>query len=140
MKGNLKNINISLKKVSAAFLLSVFLFSSLGFTINYHYCPYKGSSVSFTAEKDCCCSASSEKPDNCCKNKAEQVKINDNYQLAKTLELKPFDVTQEIIYLIPFNDFVFIKSTQKQTFHYADTSPPGASSVPLFIFNRSILV
>lgn len=67
------------------------------------------------------------------------MKIKGKYQVAKTFELKSVDLALAIVQPLQINDFLFIKVIQKQPFQYLNTLPPG-TSVPLFIFDRSILL
>jgi hypothetical protein len=74
------------KKLTAILLSALFLFNTLGFTLYNHYCPFKGSSVSFFAERSCCCD--NKMPDGCCENKTQQIKIKDSYSVTKTFDVK----------------------------------------------------
>lgn len=126
------------KKPVALLLGVIFLFSSLGLTLYAHNCPFKGSSISFSPEKKCCCSSDSKTSDNCCKNKAHQIKIKGKYCPAKGLEIKAVDFTVFSVQLILF-DSLQVGLVQKQSFHYSDPSPPS-TDVPIFILDRSILI
>ena len=126
-----------MKKAGAILLLVLFAYSSFGFTIYYHECPYKGTSVSFIAEKHCCCSNKGEMPKSCCKNHGKQIKIVDKYSLAETPVLKPVEPLLIPNFFIPAYT-VFNKVNLKDAFNYSDHSPP--EHCPLFLFDRSLLI
>lgn len=126
------------KRPVALLLGILFLFSSFGFTFYAHYCPFKGSSVSLSAEKSCCC-ATGGKEDKCCKNKSFQVKIKGKYQVVKSLDVQfakvefsppPYEILEVNVPLAIENDKRLL---------YADSSPPKIAT-PLFLLFRSILI
>lgn len=123
----------------AFFLGTLFLFTSIGYTLYTHYCPFKGASISFSAEKTCCCSAGDNAANNCCKNKSFQVKIEEKYQEIKGLDVQfakagftppPYEIVEEIVPLA---------NIDSKWLHNSNSSPPKYS-IQIFLFIRSILI
>lgn len=127
-------------KIPVVLLLAVlFLFSSFGFTFYAHHCPYKGSSVSLSAEKSCCCSTDSITEDNCCKNKSYQVKIKGKYQAAKGFDVQfaKTEFTLPPYEIVDVNVLLAIENSKWLL--YSNSSPPKIAT-PIFLFVRSILI
>lgn len=127
------------KRPVALLLGILFLFSTFGFTFNAHYCPYKGSSVSLSPEKGCCCSADATTEDNCCQNKSFQVKIKGKYAAPKSIDVQfakaefaplPYDIVEVKVLLSVGSSIRLL---------FSDSSPPKIAT-PIFLFVRSILV
>ena len=140
MQSNFRNTKINWKRFTAAFMLFLFLFSSLGFTVHFHYCPTKGSSTSLSAEKNCCCTSLPAEIDNCCSNESEQLKITDDFQLSHLHEFKSLDLAPDFLQSLTISNLLFFPPVQVRTILYSDVSPPEISVLPIFIFDRSILV
>ena len=72
-----------MKKVSAIFLILVFLIANSGVAVSSHWCGGKLASIDFFSdgEHNCKCGNKPMKP-NCCKDKTLHLKANDN--LSKT--------------------------------------------------------
>ena len=77
-----------MKKVSAIFLSFLFLLSTIGLTINTHYCPMLNKSETSIFTKKSCCEGKEEKG-GCCKNETKIVKITDNYSPSQSVNLAP---------------------------------------------------
>ncbi len=128
-----------MKKAISILLGIVFLFSSSGFSINTHYCNGKIRSINiaFSDNHKSCCGKKKMAKD-CCKNKTEIVKINDNY------------IPEQII-VTPLTDFAYFALAFTQTFNLSITENvtvltnlyylyPPDKPVSLSILYRSILI
>ena len=120
----------------ALFILFCFLYlaSSAGVNLNFHYCGGKLKSISFfeTDEADCC-GLGMEKKKNCCKEKSlnYQVKAdqNSNHSAALKIELKKVDFT--VVFTPVFNSYVADISYAVPDFH----APPDIGFSNTYLVN-----
>lgn len=80
-----------MKKAASILFSLIFLASTLGMTINSHYCGMKLRSVSLV-EKSCCCKNKPAEKKGCCKNEVKYVKITDDYSPASGFQLAKTDI------------------------------------------------
>lgn len=83
------------RSILSFFLALVFLISTSGFTLVYHYCAGKISSVSLTASQQCKCGGKHKKSD-CCKQKVVTHKVQSSF------------LTKYIQSITAFSSIVFI--------------------------------
>jgi len=125
------------KPVAFVFAL-VFLFSSFGFTYYTHHCPLKGSSISFFSEVTCCCAQDGESDKGCCKNESGQIKIEDTYNVAKSLAFGiagfiPTALLNEI-------HFTCTPAIVEERQLFESNNSPPQNPIAIFLFDRSILI
>ena len=75
-----------MRKILAILLLSLYLLSSIGFTVNAHYCGGDLAAVALFDNASCCCDDQG-KADDCCKNEIKTIKISDD-QLKAEFQIK----------------------------------------------------
>lgn len=126
------------RKPVALLLIVLFLFSSAGVTLYAHACTCKGSSVSFSPEKKCCCTHSKAAGD-CCKDTALVLKIKGKYQPADGLgwALSKADLAGSPVAVSGI--LLQARLPEMQAFYRSNNSPPFLP-VPLFLLDRSILI
>lgn len=136
------------RKVITYFLLSVFLFSTIGIPISLHYCQMM-KSVSFQSCGMCdtkpttCCdednltsNIKSPSDISCCSNKiiassSDEKYLSVAYEIQKT-ELKNF------VFIIPVKQY-FTEELFNKTFK-SDVSPPINNSNSLYLNNSVLLI
>lgn len=127
-----------MKKASAIFLSLLFLTSTIGLTINTHYCPMLNKSEVFLFTKKSCCEGKEEKG-GCCKNETKIVKITDNYSPSQSVK-----VTSSFSFLtILFSENKLFDITTFNNGHssYLNIRPPLLhQGVSLPVLYRSILI
>lgn len=127
----------------SGFLAVVFLFSTLSFTVNQHYCgKMLMESTIFKSVKDCCAVYNSNIDktydiSNCCSNL--QIKINGQKELKDQV---PSSIDIEVVGLPEF--FQFQPSTQiteklTKSKITQNCHPPGTNR-QLYIFNETFLI
>ena len=68
-----------MRKILSIILLSLYLVSSIGVTINAHYCGGNLASLALFEKVSCCCDEEeAEKPTDCCKDEIKTIKISDD--------------------------------------------------------------
>lgn len=128
-----------MKKAISILLVIVFLFSSSGFSINTHYCngKIKSINISFSDNHKSCCGKKKMDKD-CCKNKTEIVKINDNYIPAQIIVTSSTDFAYFALAFIRTFNLSITKNVAVETNLYY-LYPPD-QPVSLSILYRSILI
>lgn len=128
-----------MKKSLAILLAFVFLLSSLGFSINKHYCGNRLKSVNLILiqnNKSCC--GDVEMPEGCCKNKTKYIKLKEDYMQASSVSIPSSD----FFFVAVFTQIITQLLTNPQNEYLGDIShdPPIISTVSLSILYRSILI
>lgn len=127
----------TLKHLLILFFAGVYLVTSTGVMVNYHFCCGKLKSVSFSIPDSCCKDGESAK--GCCKNVAKYFKVKDK-QLAgeKKAEFGPmFIFVPEKA--INFSPIYSVLNPEESVFVIYDP-PPLHDKTPLFIKKRHLLI
>jgi hypothetical protein len=136
------------RKVVTYFLLSVFLFSTIGVPITLHYCRMM-ESVSFQScmmcEKDSsnCCKDEdsrtivvSNQNDSCCNTKIIADPLAEKY-ISAFYEIQKVDV-KAFVYILPSE--ILISKNVTNTKFASDNSPPDTYSNSLYLNNSILLI
>lgn len=115
----------TLQKITALFLATVFILSSLGFTINKMVCLKSGKTkISLTHVKDCCSDKKSATPivkAQCCDIHNSSFKLTD-FSVAQKHDVP---CSQELMFFSEFSFTVVPSSLQKNAvLTYSDLPPP----------------
>ena len=113
----------------------LFLVSTIGLTINSHYCGMKLRSVSLL-QQGCCCKDKTGMKDDCCKNKINYVKVVNDYTPASELHLSKTDASPIVLRFSFVPKSLFLSAFEISTNH----SPPPLIKGERFIVFHSILV
>lgn len=127
----------TLKHILILFFAGVYLVTSTGVMVNYHFCCGKLKSVSFSVPNSCCKDGESTK--GCCKNVSKYFKVKDK-QLAdaKKIEFGPmFTFVQART--MNFSPIYSVLNREESVFVIYDP-PPLHGKTPLFIRNRHLLI
>lgn len=125
-----------MKQLKIYIILSLYLISSIGILVDFHYCGGELVEVSlYQADEDGCCGEDEEKEDDCCEDKYVLIETDnsENYQSCP----------------IPSNDFVqFVASSYREVnlidyknvvssknFITLDHAPPNGEMDPLYLKN-----
>jgi hypothetical protein len=120
----------SFKKITAVFLASVFLFSSMGFTISSMVCLESGKGkVSLSVLKDCCEKGKKQLPasgtflskGHCCKISNLFIKLNE-FSSSKKFSVE--QAAAQDLFFIPAGTAFNIASAQKLSYRFTDLPPP----------------
>lgn len=127
----------TVKHLLILFFAGVYLVTSTGVMVNYHFCCGKLKSVSFSVPDSCCKSGESTK--GCCTNVSKYFKVKDK-QLAgdQKVEFSP------IIAFVPekagiFSPIFSVLNPEESVFIIYDP-PPLHGKTPLFIKKRHLLI
>lgn len=124
-----------MKKVTAIFLLLLFLIANSGVAVSVHWCGGKLASIDFFAdgEHNCKCGKRPMKA-NCCKDKTVHLKAND--ELAKTNHFAFKFATPKFLFALP-TQIVVLHSAQHL---YAASDfyhpPPFKPKAPIYLLDR----
>ena len=71
-----------MKRYLGLFLTVIYLLSSLGILVNFHYCHDELQQMAFYQELDpCCCEGEAQQPQGCCENTTVLLKGKDEAQV-----------------------------------------------------------
>jgi hypothetical protein len=124
-----------MKKLSALFLMLLYLMPAVGFSVTTHYCGGKISSVSVSATPPEICVCGSKKlKSKCCESKIFTVKIKDTQQnpLQFSSQYKVVQSQAEIPFV---QDFSFQFASDVNSFYYTHY-PPDMLKQPLFVLHQ----
>ena len=128
-----------MKKVSAIFLLLLFLIANSGVAVSAHWCGGKLASIDFFAdgEHKCKCGKKAMKP-NCCKDKTVLLKAND--ELAKTTHFAFKIVIQKFLFAFP--TLIEIVPAVQNQYLIADVyhPPQFKPKTPIYLLDRVFLI
>ncbi len=128
-----------MKKVTAIFLLLLFLIANSGVAVSLHWCGGKLASIDFFAdgEHHCKCGKKPMKP-NCCKDKTVHLKASD--ELAKTNHFAFKIATPKFVFALP-TQIVVLHSAQHlyaaPDFYHP---PPFKPKAPIYLLDRVFLI
>jgi hypothetical protein len=124
------------KKAGAIFLLLIYGLSTMGITVNLHYCmnEYAGWSWGQKNEGNACGQCGmKEKKDGCCKNEQKEIKLKNDHQKGSgwqtTFFLAPVHAVQ--VHAAD-NSFLYKATVYPLHYHYGKW-PPG------YLLSRQIL-
>ena len=121
-----------MKKVIVIVLMLVYGVSSMGMTLNLHYCCGKFSAINFSAAlKNNYPAGNSITTKGCCDTKQIELTIKSDYQ--KDTEIKTGIKQLQVEKLLPVYFTAATPLLQGGVFAFADSSPPFSASVPLNI-------
>lgn len=130
-------------KIVNILLVSLFLFTPSGISLNIHYC---GSNISISVfgfningSKDCCCDHNEiSHDDDCCRSETKIIKSENQKILTSVLFKlnKPF----EVILLAFYKRFDNQKLIEERLFPTKIKHPPPKSTDQLFLKNRILLI
>lgn len=129
----------SMKRVTAIFLLLLFLIANSGVAVSVHWCGGKLASIDLFSDggHSCKCGKRAMKP-NCCKDETVQLKAND--ELAKATQFT-FKVALLKISFIPTKQIEVLPSAQ---YLYAASDfyhpPPFKPKAPIYLLDRVFLI
>jgi hypothetical protein len=137
------------RKVVTYFLLSVFLFSTIGVPVTIHFCQMM-SSVSFQNCQMCekeettmCCndkqsgeSLASSQNDDCCTTKIIADPLTEKF-ISAFSEIQKLNA-KSIVCLLPSEALIDINATN--TNFPSDNSPPETFSNSLYLYNSILLI
>jgi len=114
-----------LRKTANILLLTMFLFTAMGFTVTRHYCGDRLIVVSLKHVNDCC------KHCNHCHNKVSHIKINDTYDS----EYNSFSLINPSSFLTTLIHTYDLFSSMIVPDHviYIDISPPSINLENCFL-------
>lgn len=127
----------ALRHILILVFAAVYLVTSTGVMVNYHFCCGKLKSVTLSVPNSCCKDGESTK--GCCKNVAKYFKVKDK-QLAseKKAEFGPvFVFVPEKA--INFSPIYSVLNPEESVFVIYDP-PPLHCKTPIFIKNRRLLI
>jgi hypothetical protein len=136
-------------KVVTYFLLTVFLFSTIGVPVTIHFCQMMNT-VSFQScgmcekvETESCCNGNSSKVtlssrqnDNCCSSKIIADPLTEKF-ISAFSEIQKIDV-KSIIYILPSE--ILLSENIINTNYASDNSPPQTFSNSLYLSNSILLI
>ncbi len=126
-----------MKKLLSVFLTLVFVFSTIGFSVNVHACSMrKGIDVTFFKIKSCC--GEKGEKEGCCKNKAKIVKITDNLFQLQSINVPPS--LPCFLHLSQTGSLVDFTIRHFSFFHLAIRPPLLHEGLSLPVLYRSILI
>jgi hypothetical protein len=127
-----------MKKASVIFLSLLFLLSTVGLTINTHFCSMLNKSETTVFTKKSCCAGKEEKG-GCCHNETKIIKITDNYSPSQSINLSPSfsflaipQFASNLLDVFTFNN--------TRTFYLNIRPPLLHQGVSLSVLYRSILI
>lgn len=126
-----------MKRVFSISFSLLFLLSTVGLTINTHFCPMLNKSeVSLFIKKSCC--NGKEEKGGCCKNETKIIKITDNYSPSVfSLDFfKTFNIFLYPKFISHSFDLDFLSSAIFST----HSPPPALKFPPIFILQHSFLI
>ena len=127
-----------MKKIISTLLSVLFLGTSMGYSVNKHYCggKYKTTKISVLLDSESCCGGKTMKS-NCCKDLRNFYKLDQEYDY-NTFTSSYNDVVQAII-LFPIVNF--ISPVYLFTQHiFLDYIPPPPNTQSLFLLMQQFLI
>lgn len=135
-----------MKKIFIAILAILYLGTSSGATVHFHYCMGKlvdwgvwDSKHTGTAKCDNCGMIRGQKDaKKCCKDVTRQVKLTDNHKVAK-LAYTFLELPAAIVPLgfLEFTTTTYFQVTEALPFGHA---PPRTGSAAIYIYNSTFLI
>lgn len=136
------------QKIITYFLLTVFLFSTIGITISLHYCEMTDSvslqscGMCDTKATSCCdedsftLNVKSANDVSCCSNKIIAASSDEKY-LSVFYDFQKTD-TKSFVFIIPVK--LYFTEDLLNTFFVSDLSPPLNASNSLYLNNSTLLI
>ena len=127
-----------MKRFSHIFVSALLLFSTVGISINKHYCGEILKSIALNVSPNHCC-GDEEMPSDCCHNESEHFTLEDELQLERynlNFDLASVEIVAkdyELLLATYFDDF------DNQSFYSAFKSPPDSESA-IYIQVQSFLI
>lgn len=125
-----------MKKITALFLMFLYLIPAIGVTVSAHHCDGKITSVSlkFFDTHKCPCGDKAMKKD-CCKDEAKTFKLSNEQQKAQTLSCN-LKISGEFQYVaLPVINLI-CRDNFFSTTDYTNSHPPDDLKHPLYIRHR----
>lgn len=136
------------RKIITYFLLSVFVFSTIGIPVSLHYCEMmdlvslQSCGMCDTKASTCCEEGSitskikSTDNDTCCSDKVIAASSDEKY-LTVTYEVQKTEV-KSFVFIIPLKQYL-TKELSDKTF-ISDNSPPARYSNSIYLYNSLLLI
>ena len=126
-----------MRKIISISLSLLILLSTVGFSINTHYCANKASaSISFTTPHSCC--GEKKMPSNCCKNVSKFVQLKANYNTTQIVQVPRAISFNSIIFFIQLYNFS-IENSRTLTTSFFIKAPP-LITIPLTVLHSIFLI
>lgn len=97
-----------MKQVTVILFSLFYLLTTVGFSLNVHYCGGNISTVNLVSEPSCCCSSEKD-ADNCCDDEVIRIQVDDvqNNTPSQRIDITLFSTIVTVIYnttLIPIEE------------------------------------
>ena len=126
-----------MKRIIVAILASVYLFSSAGASVHFHYCMDKlVSRTLLNNEADKCGKCGMKKDGNCCKDESQFIKTLSDQKTASEIYL--LNIVDASSLFIPVEAFNELPANDHLKFP-ADPAPPG-EAVTIYLRNCVFLI
>tara|TARA_R110000868_G_scaffold207257_7_gene456223 strand:+ start:106 stop:489 length:384 start_codon:yes stop_codon:yes gene_type:complete len=113
-----------MKRFSHIFVSALLLFSTVGISVNKHYCDEVLKNIAINITPEHCC-GDEEMPSGCCHNESEQYSIDDELQLQR------YNLNFEAVAVAKVIDYhqllmgTYSDEFDNQNFSFAFKSPPS---------------
>lgn len=118
-------------KIANVVLAGVLLLSTIGITLNKHYCMGRLKSVAVYAHADSCTGSDEKDPMPCCQDVLQVLQVDDMAKAAFEFHL---DATVEFL-AVPLYALSPI-STESRTFHHVNTYAPPLQESDILILHH----
>lgn len=125
-----------MKKLRIYIILSIYLISSIGILVDFHYCGGELVSVTlYQTDEDGCCGEDEEKEADCCEDKYLLVETDDSENFKSTLVPSNnfFQFTSSTYHQIKLIDYSYVFSAKNLV--PLNHAPPNGDFDPLFLKN-----
>ena len=130
------------RKFISLFCFLLYGMTSIGATFQLHYCGGKLSNITVLlqpAKKDCC--GKPIMPKKCCKSKKLELKKNSEQEKIITASNSGFKIENKLSSFVPINlNRTYFNLIESQTRSSINAPPGNFSTIPYYIWNRSILI
>ena len=127
-----------MKKVVALILAVFYLSTSIGVTVNMHYCMDKIAGWGLNNKESNICSKcgmekSNSKDKDCCKDKHTNFKITEDQKITEST----VQLAQQIVHIVPayYNELPILYLSSVKEMGPMDDSPPLRHCLPIYILN-----
>lgn len=125
-----------MKKIISIQLSFLILLSTIGFSINTHYCANKAtSSFSFTIPHSCC--GEKKMPSNCCKNVSKFVQLKQNGTPIQNIQIPSPILFESILFFVQLYNSLL---ENEQNFSDSIHKSPPLISIPFTILHSVFLI
>ncbi len=109
-------------KFGRLFLVVLLIFTSVGVTVNKHFCGEMLESIAINKEVDSCCKGA-EMPKGCCHDELEAYDLDEHQITSFSFDFKAPEVIAEINYLDIQLFFRALQIDHSDLFHVGDSPP-----------------